>query len=50
MNNLNNKLVQEPQGNDENRYPDSDSNQTKRNYTKELNETTRIPGKKKACK
>jgi hypothetical protein len=33
----NNKLVQEPEGNEENRYPDSDSNKTKRNYTKEPN-------------
>jgi hypothetical protein len=28
----------EPEGNEENRYPDSDSNKTKRNYTKESNE------------
>jgi PHP family Zn ribbon phosphoesterase len=34
----NNKLVQEPEGNDENRYPDPDSNKTKINYTKEPNE------------
>jgi membrane-associated HD superfamily phosphohydrolase len=32
---LNNKLVKEPEGNEENRYPDSDSNKTKRIYTKE---------------
>jgi hypothetical protein len=34
----NNKLVQEPEGNEENRYSDSDLNKTKRNYTKEPNE------------
>jgi hypothetical protein len=28
------KLVQEPEGNEENGYPDSDSNKTKINYTK----------------
>jgi hypothetical protein len=33
-----NKLVQEPEGNEENGYADSDSNKTKRNYTKEPNE------------
>jgi hypothetical protein len=33
----NNKLVQEPEGNEENRYPDSDSNKTKITYTKEPN-------------
>jgi hypothetical protein len=27
----NNKLVQEAEGNEENEYPDSDSNKTKRN-------------------
>jgi hypothetical protein len=30
--------VQEPEGNEENRYPDSDSSKTKRNYTKEPKE------------
>jgi hypothetical protein len=34
----NNKLVQEPEGNEENRYPDPDSNKTKINYSKEPNE------------
>jgi chromosome segregation ATPase len=34
----NNKLVQEPEGNQENRCPDSDSNKTKINYGKEHNE------------
>jgi histidinol-phosphate/aromatic aminotransferase/cobyric acid decarboxylase-like protein len=34
----NNKLVQEPKGNEENRYPDPDSNKTKQNYAKEPNE------------
>jgi ABC-type glycerol-3-phosphate transport system substrate-binding protein len=34
----NNKVVQEPEENEENRYSDSDSNKTKRNCTKEQNE------------
>jgi molecular chaperone DnaK (HSP70) len=34
----NNKLVQEPEGNEENRYPDQDSNKAKINYAKEPNE------------
>jgi hypothetical protein len=34
----NNKLVQEPEGNEENRFPDLDSNKTKINYAKEHNE------------
>jgi hypothetical protein len=34
----NNKLVQEPEGNEENRYPDPDSNKTKINYAKGPNE------------
>jgi hypothetical protein len=33
-----NKLAQEPEGNEENRYPDPDSNKTKINYAKEPNE------------
>jgi hypothetical protein len=33
-----NKLVQEPKGNEENRYSDPDSNKTKINYAKEPNE------------
>jgi hypothetical protein len=33
----NNKLVQEPEANEENRYPDLDSNKTKINYAKEPN-------------
>jgi dihydroorotate dehydrogenase len=33
-----NKLVQEPEGNEENRYPDPDSNKTMINYAKEPNE------------
>jgi hypothetical protein len=36
-----NKLVQEPEGNEENGYPDSDSNKTKRNNTKESNEANK---------
>jgi hypothetical protein len=34
----NNKVVQEPQGNEEIRYPDPDSNKMKINYAKEPNE------------
>jgi hypothetical protein len=33
-----NKLVQEPEGNEEKRYSDPDSNKTKKNYAKEHNE------------
>jgi hypothetical protein len=33
-----NKLVQELEGNEENRYSDPDSNKTKINYAKEPNE------------
>jgi hypothetical protein len=33
-----NKLVQDSEGNEENGYPDPDSNKTKINYTKEPNE------------
>jgi hypothetical protein len=33
-----NKLVQDSEGNEENKYPDLDSNKTKINYTKETNE------------
>jgi hypothetical protein len=33
----NNKLVQEPEGNEENRCPDPDSNKTKINYAQERN-------------
>jgi hypothetical protein len=35
---LNNKLVQEREGNEENRSPDPHSNKTKINYDKEPNE------------
>jgi hypothetical protein len=34
---LNNNLVQEPEGNEEIRYPDPESNKTKKNYAKEPN-------------
>jgi hypothetical protein len=34
----NNKSVQEPEGNEESRYPDPDSNRIKINYAKEPNE------------
>jgi hypothetical protein len=33
-----NKFGQDSEGNEENRYPDPDSNKTKINYTKEPNE------------
>jgi hypothetical protein len=33
-----NKIVQDLEQNEENRYPDPDSNTTKINYTKKLNE------------
>jgi hypothetical protein len=36
---LNNKLVQEPEGNEENRCPDPDSKKMKINYAKEPHET-----------
>jgi hypothetical protein len=36
------KLVQEPEGNEENRYSDPDSNEMKINYAKEPNEAKRI--------
>jgi hypothetical protein len=35
------KLVQEPEGNEENRYSDPDSNKMKANYAKEPNEVHR---------
>jgi uncharacterized protein YecA (UPF0149 family) len=41
----NNKSVQEPEGNEENRYPDTDSNNTKINYAKEPNEVHKNPEK-----
>jgi hypothetical protein len=37
----NNKLVQEPEGNEENRYLHPNSNKTKINYAKEPNVPTR---------
>jgi hypothetical protein len=36
-----NKVVQDLEKNEENRYPDPDSNKTKINYTKELKEAQR---------
>jgi hypothetical protein len=33
-----NKFIQDSEGNEENEYPDPDSNKTKINYTKEPNE------------
>jgi hypothetical protein len=37
----NNKLVQEPEENEEIRYPEPDSNKTKKNYAKNLMKPTR---------
>jgi hypothetical protein len=37
-----NKLVEEPEGNEENRYSHPDSNKTKVNYAKEPNEAHKI--------
>jgi hypothetical protein len=45
-----NKLVQESEGNEENGYPDPDSNKTKINYTKEPNKAYKNTLKKKFCK
>jgi uncharacterized membrane protein YcgQ (UPF0703/DUF1980 family) len=42
----NNKLLQESEGNEENRYPDSDSKKAKRNYTKEPKKAHKIAMKK----
>jgi hypothetical protein len=42
----NNKLVQELEGNEENRCPDSDSNKMKINYAKEPNEAQKNTLKK----
>jgi hypothetical protein len=39
----NNKLVQEPEGNEENRCPDPDSNKMKINNAKEPNEAHKNP-------
>jgi hypothetical protein len=38
---LKNKLVQNSEGNEENRYPVPHSNKTKKNYAKESNESHR---------
>jgi hypothetical protein len=38
----NTKLVQEPEGNQKNRYPDPDSNKTKINYAKNPMKPIRI--------
>jgi hypothetical protein len=37
LSHLKNKLVQDLERNEENRYPDPDSNETKTNYAKEVN-------------
>jgi hypothetical protein len=36
-----NKLIQDSEGNEENKYPDPDSNKTKIYYTKEHNEANK---------
>jgi hypothetical protein len=47
----NNKLVQEPEGNEENRYPDPDSNKMKDKLCQKPNETHKNNLKeKKSCK
>jgi hypothetical protein len=46
----NNKLEQEPEGNQQNRCPDADSNKTKINYAKEPNKAHKNILKKKSCK
>jgi hypothetical protein len=45
-----NKLVQNSDGNEKNRYPDPDSNKTKINYTKDPNEAHKNILKKKSYK
>jgi hypothetical protein len=45
-----NKLVQEPEGNEENRYSHPDSNRTKINYAKEDNKAHKNNLKEKSCK
>jgi hypothetical protein len=47
---FNNKLVQKPDENEENRCPDPDSNKMKINYAKEPNEADKNNLKKKSCK
>jgi hypothetical protein len=44
----NNKLVQEPEGNEENRYLDPDCNKMKINYAKDPMKPTRTTRKKKS--
>jgi hypothetical protein len=43
-------LIQDSEGNEENRYPVPDSNKTKKNDTKEPNGVQKIPSNKKYCK
>jgi hypothetical protein len=45
-----NNLIQDAEENEENGYPVPDSNKTKINDTKEPNDATRTPSKKKSCK
>jgi hypothetical protein len=45
-----NNLIQDSEGNEENRYPVPDSTKRKINDTKEPNDITKTPSKKKSCK
>jgi hypothetical protein len=45
----NNKLVQGPEGNEENKYSDPDSNKTKINYAKDPMKPTRTTRNKNSC-
>jgi hypothetical protein len=45
-----NNLRQDSEGNEENRYPVSDSNKAKKNDVKEQMVTTSTTSKKKSCK
>jgi hypothetical protein len=47
---LQNKLIQDSEGNEEIGYPVPDSNKTKINYAKEPNEAHKNTLKKKSCK
>jgi hypothetical protein len=44
------KLVQEPEGNEENRYSDPDANKMKINYAKEPKEAHKNNLEKKSCR
>jgi hypothetical protein len=44
------KLVQEPEGNEENRYSETDDNKAKINYAREPNEAPKSKLKEEICK